>query len=180
MWVLGWIATNERDLVIGVTSAIIGAMVFAVLQTGSLVGVRQLRNKLSDVSVSRLRKRISQIETYRNRISEFGSSDKAFYLAILLHVVGMLTMMSLGIILLIFEYATEVGPLSHNFMVVGPRGSFAVLGGCTLTIAVLFGINATNLAKLNTPETVLKRVKELNSEIAGLKSKLDARTRALP
>jgi len=44
----------------------------------------------------------------------------------------------------------------------------------------VFGLNATNLAKLNTPETVLKKVNELDSEIAGLKSKLDARIRALP
>jgi hypothetical protein len=48
------------------------------------------------------------------------------------------------------------------FIVVGPRGSLAVLGGYKLTIAVLFGISATNLAKLDTPETVLKKVKELD------------------
>jgi len=65
-------------------------------------------------------------------------------------------------------------------VVFGPRGGFAILGAGALSIAIVFGLNATNLAKLNTPETVLKKVNELDSEIAGLKSKLDARIRALP
>jgi hypothetical protein len=99
-----WLAVNERDLVIAFIFAIIGAIVWDVLKTGSLTGVRQLRNRLSDVSVSRLRKRIKQVETYRDRIASFESSDKALYLAVLLHVVGMLTMICMTIILLIVEY----------------------------------------------------------------------------
>jgi len=149
-----WLAANERDLVIAFIFAIIGAVVWDVLKTGSLTGVRQLRNRLSDVSVSRLRKRIKQIETYRDRIASFGSSDKALYLAVLLHVVGMLTMICMAIILLIFEYAAEVGPFSQSPMVTGPKGAFASLGAVTLCIAVLLGLNATKLATLNTRETV--------------------------
>jgi hypothetical protein len=180
MWVLSWLVSNERDLVIGIIGAIIGAMVWSVLKTGSLAGVRQLRNKLSDVSVSRLRERISQLETYRNRIASYGSSDKALYLAVLQHVVGMLTMMCMAMILFVFEYAAEVAPLSPNTVVIGPRGGFAILGAVTLSIAVLFGISAIKLAKLNTTGAISEKLTELDSEIAGLKSKLDARTRALP
>jgi hypothetical protein len=174
--VVTWLAANERDLVIAFIFAIIGAIVWDVLKTGSLTGVRQLRNRLSNVSVSRLQKRIKQVETYRDRIASFGSSDKALYLAVLLHVVGMLTTICMAIILLIFEYAAEVsGAFSQSPMVIGPRGGFATLGAGALGIAVLLGLNATKLATLNTRETVLKKVTELDSEIAGLKAKLDAR-----
>lgn len=180
MWILGWLATYERDLLIAFIFAIIGAIVWDVMKTGSVAGVRQLRNKLSEVSVSRLRKRISQMETYRTRIALFGSSDKALYLAVLQLVVGMLTMLCLAIVLLIFEYAAEVGPLSGSSMVVGPRYGFAILSACALTIAVLLGMGATNLAKLDKPEAVSKKVKELDLEIDKLKSKLDARSRTAP
>jgi hypothetical protein len=179
MWALGWLVVYKRDLIIAFIFSIIGAIVWDGLKTGSLAGVRQLRNKLSDVSVSRLRKRINQIEMYRNRISSFGSSDKALYLAVLQHVVGMLILICMGLILLICEYASAVGPFSRATVVIGPRGGFAILAGVTFALAGLFGINAVKLAQLNTPETISNKVSELDSEIAGLRSKLDARDRAL-
>jgi len=178
MWALNWVVVYERDLIVALIFAIIGAIVWDILKTGSVAGVRQLRNRLSDVSVSRLRKRISQIETYRDRIASFGSSDKALYLAVLQHVVVMLAMVSMAILLLIFEHAAEVGPFSNSILVVGPRGGFAVLSACILFIAAVLGINATRISDLNTADAVSKKVNEIDSEIAGLKSKLDARTRA--
>lgn len=145
-----------------------------------MAGVRQLRNRLSDVSVSRLLKRISELETYRNRIASYVSSDKALYLAALQHVVGMLILICMGLLLLICEYAFEVGPFSEDTVIVGPRGGLAVLAALTFTIAFFVGISAVKLAQLNTPKTIPKKLNELDSEIAGLKSKLDARRRASP
>ena len=176
MGVRGWV----WGLVIGLIWAVSGAIVWDALKTGSVAGVRQLRNWLSGVSVSRLRTRISQIEAYRNQIASFGSSDKALYLAVLQHVIAMLTLICLTIILFIIEYAAEVGPFSGSTMRLGPRGALAILGATISFIAAVLGINGMSLGLLNTPETVSKKVKELDSEIAGLRSRLDARTRALP
>jgi len=177
MWarLLVWLSTYEREIVMAAIFAIVWAIIWDALKPWSFWGVRKLKNWLSDMSVGRLRKRINKMEHYRNQIASFGSSDKFLYVAILQHVVAMLTMICLGLIVLIFEYAARVGPFAGNIVVAGPKGAFATLSTCIFGIAALFGLNAMRLANLNTPEAVSKKVNELTSEIAGLRLKLDAR-----
>jgi len=179
MWaqLTAWLASH-RELAAAIYGAIIGAMIVELLKTGSgwsISGFRKLRNRLADFSVSRLRKRISQMETYRNQINLFVSSDKALYLTVLQYVIAMLALICLALLLLIFEYAAEVGPWFGTTMVVGPRYGFAILSGTVLGMAILVGIASTRFSGLTTSEAVSKRVSELDSEIAGLKAKLDAR-----
>jgi hypothetical protein len=172
-----WVVTYQRDVIIGVICAIVFGIVVELLKKGSVIGVRQIRNKVSNVSVSRLRKRIAQLETYRNQVASFGSSDKFLYVAILQHVVAILTMICLAFIVLIFEYAARVGRFAGNILIAGPTGAFAILSASILGIAAFFGLNAIHLANLNTPDAVSKKVNELDSEIAVVRSKLDARLR---
>src|SRR5208337_3462828 len=156
MWarLLVWLSTYEREIVMAAIFAIVWAIIWDALKPWSFWGVRKLKNWLSDMSVGRLRKRINKMEHYRNQIASFGSSDKFLYVAILQHVVAMLTMICLGLIVLIFEYAARVGPFAGNIVVAGPKGAFATLSTCIFGIAALFGLNAMRLANLNTPEAV--------------------------
>jgi hypothetical protein len=170
-----WLASHRE-----ISGAVIGALIWEILKSGpgwSGWGIRRLRNKLADFSVSRLRKRIGQMETYRNQFSLFASSDKALYLAVLQYVIAMLGLICLALLLLILEYAAEVGPWSGTTIVIGPRHGFAILSGIVLAMAFFVGIASTYLSRLTTSEAASKRVNELDSEIAGLKSKLDTRLR---
>ena len=167
----------ERDLVVGVICAVLGSVVTTLLKTGSLIGVRQLSNWLSNISVSRLRTRIGQLEMYRNRIAAFQSSDKALYLAMLQYVVGILTMICLATLLFICEVAVGFSDMHYSGLRFGPEGIFAAAGVGVLMIAIVVGVSALIVGRLDSPERVATKVSELDSEIAGLRSKLDARLR---
>ena len=172
---LVWLLTNERDLVIAGIFAILGAIVWDILKSGSLIGVRQLRNWLSDISVGRLRKRISDLEKYRTRIVSFASSDKALYLAVLQSVVVILAMMCLATISFVFDLVAQFIAVPYGIVLLGPQGAFAACGVGILAIAIVVGLNALIYGGLDTPERIAKKVSELDSEIAGLRVRLDAR-----
>ncbi len=175
MWPFGWTFVFKRELLIAFIFAIVVAILLDLLKRGSLAGVRQLRNWLADFSVGRLRRRIGTLETYRNRISVFASSDKALYLAMLQYIVVILTMICLATILFSLEFVARVSTAHYATSLLGAQGAFAACGFGVLTIAAFVGVSALIVGGLDTPERVAKKVSELDSEIASLRSKLDAR-----
>jgi hypothetical protein len=177
MGALGWVYAYERGLVIGLIWAVSGAIVWDIIKSGSLIGVRQLRNWLSNISVGRLRDRISEMEKYRERIISLGSSDKALYLALLQSVVVILTMISLATIVFIVQVAVGFSAMHYSGFPFGPQGLFVAADVGVLVVAIGVGVSALIVGVLDTPERVSKKVSELDSEIAGLRSKLDARLR---
>jgi hypothetical protein len=177
VWALGWLVANERDLVIGIICTVLGSVVTTILRTGSLFGVRQLGNWLSNISVSRQRKRIGELEMYRNRLAAFGSSDKALYLTMLQYVIGILTMTSLATILFIVQVAVGFSAMHYSGSSFGPQGLFVAAEVGVLIIAIVVGVSGLIVGGLDSPERITKKVSELDSEIAGLRSKLDARLR---
>jgi hypothetical protein len=131
MWVGSWVVAHERDLIL----AIIGAVVWDTLKTGSLRGVRRLRNKLSDVSVSRLRKRIGQLETYRDQIALLNKSDKGLYVPLLKSVIAMLAMVCLALMLGTGEFLVRTYSVPYGSIVIGPRGSMIALAHFIMLVA---------------------------------------------
>ncbi len=157
---------SERELVIGVACTIIGAVLYDLLKTGSLVGVRQLRNKLSERSVKNLQTRIDQLQASRDRVNSFALSDRALYLTSLQMMFGMFTIICLGIVILVLDYVLGE-----------PRLGFAILALLIFLLAIVLGVVAMQTAGLDTPAKISAKLSKLDSEIDDLKSKLDSRIR---
>jgi hypothetical protein len=93
----------HRDLVIAGIFAIVAAIIIAALGIDSVIhaGRRHLWNKWSESSVSRLQTRILELQTYRDSIQAYASSDRALYLTTFRLVMGILMFGCLGVIVLI-------------------------------------------------------------------------------
>ncbi|MGA9722147.1 MAG: hypothetical protein WBQ86_06835 [Candidatus Binatus sp.] len=162
--IVAWVARSERDLTIAFVFAIIGAICWDVIKTGSVAGVRQIRNKLSEQSVARLRGRIVQLEMYRDVINSYLSSDRAMYLATLRLMFGILMFLCIGALAVILDYFLQSS---------GPR--FSLLAVAVLIIAVAFGAYGVQLSGLDTRSKLSEKIATLDAEINDLKAKLDIR-----
>lgn len=163
-----WIVENQRDLAIAFLFAIIGAVVWDVVKTGSVAGVRQLKNKLSEQSVARLRERIAQLERNRDEVSSYLSSDRALYLATLRLMFGILLFACVGASTFIID---SLLPL--------PGFRFSVVAVFIFVMAITLAVYGLQLAGLNTRSKISEKVATLDSEINDLKTKLDLRQRKI-
>ena len=164
--IIGWVTRNERDLIIAFVFAIIGAVFWEAVKTGSVAGVRQLKNKLAEQSVARLQERIVQLQKYRDTINSYISSDRALYLATLQLILAILILACMGAAAVILD---SLLPLQ------GLRLSVVAL--FIFAIAIILGMYGVQLAKLSTRSELSAKVSALDSEINALKAKLDLRTR---
>lgn len=164
--IIGWVTRNERDLIIAFVFAIIGAVFWDAVKTGSVAGVRQLKNKLAEQSVARLQERIVQLQKYRDTINSYISSDRALYLATLQLILAILILACMGAAAVILD---SLLPLQ------GLRLSVVAL--FIFAIAIILGMYGVQLAKLSTRSELSAKVSALDSEINALKAKLDLRTR---
>jgi hypothetical protein len=152
-----------------VLTALIFAAMFATivdtLRVGSSLRAagRQLKNKLSERSVARLRKRIAQLETWRNTINSYASSDKALYLNMFRTVLVILICMCGGAIASILSL---LQPNQGNLLPI-------VL---MFVLPILIALSGLKIAALDSRSKISALVAELDSEIADLKRKLNART----
>jgi uncharacterized small protein (DUF1192 family) len=164
--IIGWVTRNERDLIIAFVFAIIGAVFWDAVKTGSIAGVRQLKNKLAEQSVARLQERIVQLQKYRDTINSYISSDRALYLATLQLILAILILACMGAAAVILD---SLLPLQELRLSVVALFIFA--------IAIILGMYGVQLAKLSTRSELSAKVSALDSEINALKAKLDLRTR---
>jgi hypothetical protein len=154
--------------------AVLFAIIADLLRIGSALraGMRDIKNKLSERSVARLRKRIAQLEKSRELYKSFLSSDKVLYLHTFQLVLAILLSWSVGAIIFIFGLfkgtSTPTFPNPRNFF------SLALLPFAFAASLCAWGIKVT---ALNTREKVSAMVEKLDSEIADLNVKLDARLR---
>jgi hypothetical protein len=143
----GFVTAYKRDLLIGLIFAIVWAVIWDLVKTGCVVGFRRLKNKLSELSVSRLRNRIVELEGDRDRIRSL-ASDKALYLFVLRILVAMTTLVCMG----------EAIRATHSFLRVGivlePLSAFCFI------VAAIFGVWGIRMSQLSTPTKVAARVKE--------------------
>jgi len=93
------------DIVLAVVLTLVFAVVVDVLHVGSRTRdfTRHLKNKLSERSVARLRKRIAELQQYRDRVSLHLSSDRALYLTALGTILGVMAFISLGAMIAILD-----------------------------------------------------------------------------
>ena len=151
------------DIVLAVGLAAVFAVVVDLLRVGSRIrnGTRHLKNKLSERSVARLRKRIAELEQYRDRVALYLSSDRALYLTALGIILGVLTFISSGAIIAILD---RLGAI--------PNGDILTL--MPFAIAIVLAVYGMRLASLVTPEKVSELIATLDADIADLKAKLQA------
>ncbi len=163
---MGWLARNERDLIIAFVFAIIGAVVYDLVKTGSVAGIRQLKNKLSEQSASRLQQRIVQLQTFRDAINSYMSSDRTLYLATLKLVFAILTFTCMGAVAAILDSLIP----THGLRL-------SVVALFIFAIAIVLGVWGMQLAGFDTRSKLSAKLATLDSEINDLKAKLDLRTR---
>ena len=126
--------------------------------------IRHIKNKLSEQSAARLRKRITELQKARDVIALYLTSDKALYLAQFRMVMVVLLLICVGAALGLLGQLVR----SPNFGVLGiAMYGFAV-------ILVLFGIQ---FSLLDTRQKVAELLAKRDEEIADLQRKLEAMTK---
>jgi hypothetical protein len=161
-----WVVNHQTELWIGAVFGAFFALIFDLVSVDSRIraGIRHIKNKLSEQSVSRLRKRIEQLEAQRNRYASYLSSDKALYLVTLQ---GLL----LAVICMAFGAACAgIADISRN--VLFKLWSIAFYGG-----AIPFGFMGIRFALLDSRAKVAKVVEKFDSELLELKTKLGDKTK---
>jgi hypothetical protein len=122
-------------------------------------GFRYLRNKWAERSAKDLRKRIEQLEWYRNNLS----SDKGLYLITLRLLLLLLTMISAGLLVLA---STELA----GRVIIQREG--AGLASVAFAVAVVAGIQGVRYASLDSREKAAQMIGSLDKSIAKMKAKL--------
>jgi hypothetical protein len=163
---IAWVSGHKPDIAVALVLAFVCYVLAELVKTGSVAAVRKLKNKLSEVSVSRLRKRIGELEAHRDMINSFAQSDRALYLAALQLMFVILMLGFLGMLIVSAGVLLQLGaaPLSFAASILF---TFAM---------VLSGYGAT-IAALNTRPKIIARVRALDFDIDDMKAKLDSRTR---
>jgi hypothetical protein len=147
---LVFFSSHLLDIAFAALFAAIFAAVFDLVSPDSQIRKcsRYIRNKWSERSAKDLRKRIGQLEWYRNNLA----TDKGLYLITLRFLLLLLTMVSAGL----FVMASRELPGRLHVEI---QGAFA-------------GIQGARYASLDTREKVVKMIESVDKDIAYLKAKL--------
>lgn len=175
--VSGYLALHRHELVWALVFAVVFgavfAFVFAVLVDLSPITswtrgrIRQFRNKLAERSEAQIRKRIKELEAYRDSVAIYLVSDKAHYLNTLRFVLVLLIAMALG------------GSLVITGMIFSLRRPDIIVPFYWSALAFfLFGVvggaYAVRIASLDTQAKISAMIESINSDIEKLKEKLKA------
>ena len=125
--------------------------------------IRHIKNKLSEQSAARLRKRITELQKARDVVALYLASDKALYLAQFRMVIVMLMLICIG------------GALGLLGQLV-PSPNFRVLGIAMYGFAVTLGFFGIQFSLLDTRQKVAELLAKRDEEIADLQRKLEAMT----
>src|ERR1700679_714638 len=90
---------KHRDFALGSVVTLLLMAIYDVLKVGSITGFRKIGNRLSEVSVFRLRNRIRGLELYREAVKSAEAQDRL--LLLLQFAVSAFMVMSIGTICLI-------------------------------------------------------------------------------
>ena len=156
-----WLLEHWPDVVIAIVLAVIADL----LRIGSAIrsGARQIKNRLAEQSVERLRKRIADLEKYQNTVKLYASSDKALYLSMFRFIIAIPVVMCIGAVLALMD---TLGVL--------PNGNIGAI--CVFSLTVGVGIQAMRFASLDTERKLFDFIAKLGGEIAALQEKLRRRT----
>jgi hypothetical protein len=124
---------------------------------------RRIKNKLSEQSAARLRKRITELEKAREVFALYLASDKAFYLAHFRIVILFLMLISCG---------GALGILGQLF----PGPNYHLLGLMVYALVIALGFFAVEFSTLDTKEKIAGMLAKRDAEIANLRQKLEAMT----
>jgi hypothetical protein len=151
----------------GIALAVVVGVIVDLLAIGSRLraGIRRIKNKLAERSVTRLQKRIKQLETQRDTYAKYLSSDKALYLATFSIVIGILTLMALG---------AGITVLAEVLPTLPPLGLLALF--CYL-MAVGVGIAGFRISTLDSRGKISEIITKLDAEVVGLREKLNVITK---
>lgn len=161
LWLRYW-----PDLVIAVVLAFVFAVVVDLLRisSGIRASVRWLKDKAAESSVREINQRIAQQEKYRNQLQSYLDSDKAFYLAMLRNIVGLLLFMCIAGVVVILSKIKYVG------FPPAPAGELIALAA--LGIAITSGAYTMQLGSYDNSKFT-ELIKKLDVEIAKLKEARD-------
>jgi hypothetical protein len=161
-----YISVHQTEMIWGAIFAIIAGAIYDVLNFRSRVfaGIRRVKNKWSERSAARLRKRIKVLEVSRDWSVASLSSDKLLYLT---------TFRVLFIMLIAMAGGLGISVLLTAF----PSAALAPSPVFCYAFAVVIGVQGVRFSLLDTRAKITERVTELESEIAGLERKLKTMTK---
>lgn len=159
------LSAHPEDIAWAAFFALLFALILDSLDENGRVrtGIRHIKNKRAERSVTQLRKRIDALKVRRNTIASYLDSDKALYLTILRIVIVMLIAIATG------ESVLVVGGLG-----LGPIIVFAIF---FFALAIVGGIQGLKTTELDSREKITETITKLDSEITDLQTKLQAMTR---
>jgi hypothetical protein len=123
-------------------------------------GVRHLKNKLSERSVGRLRKRIKELERLKAGIETYLTSDKALYLATFRCILVVLLCIVTGLIMTI---ADRIDPRSSYYM-----AAFVPYGA-----ALAIVVHGLKISSLDTRAKIIRMVAGIMVDTTRLRMKLE-------
>jgi hypothetical protein len=150
-----WLLEHWLDLVIAAVLAII----VDLLRVGSRIreGWRWVKDKYAESSVAQIDRRIAEQEKYRNTLQSYLASDKAFYLAMLRAIVGVLLLMCIAGSLLI------LGSMRFIEFPGSEITAFGVLG-----LAIVVGISTMQLGAFDVAK-ISELINKIDAELLALK-----------
>jgi hypothetical protein len=149
-----WLLEHWPDLVI---AAVLG-IIIDLLRVGSRIreGWRWVKDKYAESSVAQINRRIAEQEKYRNTLQSYLASDKAFYLAMLRAIVGMLLFMCIAGGLLI---------LGRMRLIEFPGSEIMAFG--VLAVAIVAGVSTMQLGSFNVAR-ISELINKVDAEVLAL------------
>jgi hypothetical protein len=168
-------------IVVGVVVGIVIWVVSDLLPVGDSrirAFLRLMRNKLSERSVAQLRKRIKELERYRDGLNRMMASDKALYLGALRAIFGTLFCMGFGAILVVLRHSVMLAaaePKAPDMLFLLDMGSIAMF---SIGLAVALNWSLTMVAEDNEAK-VSAQIEKYTVDIENLKRILKERLQTL-
>ena len=163
-------------VVFGVIFAFVFALLFDLLPITSRIRerVQAYRNKLAEQSAAQTRKRIQELEKYRESIAIYLASDKAHYLTTLRSVLAVLLLFGTGVTFLIMGRAdlVIVGGRTGLSIQPGYRGIFDTAGFACFVVSVIISATAIRIASLDTQAKLSAMIEKINADIEKLRAML--------
>jgi hypothetical protein len=166
------VTTHREEIAWAIGLAIIFAIIADFMRIGSILrdGVRFLKNKRAGRSAEKLRKRIAELQRTRDSYAAILVSDKYLYLHTLRAMLIVLVFICIGAGLFILShFVAESYGVAIFF-------TFDIPAGGIFAIAAVVGIYGLQLAEMDTKDKVANIIARLDTDIAELNVKLEART----
>ena len=180
----GYLALHRHEVVwaavFGVVFAVIFAFVFALLfellpiTSRIRAWVQEYRNRLAEQSAAAIRKRIDELEKYRDSIAIYLASDKTHYLTTLRSILGVLLLFGTGATFLIIGRADLLIAGGGGTFSIDPslRALFNTFGFACFFGSIIISALAIRIAALDTQAKISAMIEKINSDIEKLRTKL--------